>query len=84
MLLRHSDWLKPLAEEEQGAGRRSCRAQSQKRRSQRRVGFIGANMADEIGKAQAAKPGGDTIFGKIIRKEIPADIVHEDDKVYNK
>uniref|UniRef100_A0A3Q3WDP1 HIT domain-containing protein n=1 Tax=Mola mola TaxID=94237 RepID=A0A3Q3WDP1_MOLML len=37
-------------------------------------------MADEIGKAQAAKPGGDTIFGKIIRKEIPADIVHEDDK----
>lgn len=27
----------------------------------------------------AAKVGGDTIFGKIIRKEIPADIVHEDD-----
>ena len=25
--------------------------------------------------------GGDTIFGKIIRKEIPADIVYEDDRV---
>ncbi|XP_057311583.1 adenosine 5'-monophosphoramidase HINT1-like [Hydractinia symbiolongicarpus] len=27
----------------------------------------------------ADKVGGDTIFGKIIRREIPADIVHEDD-----
>ncbi|XP_037639079.1 histidine triad nucleotide-binding protein 1 [Sebastes umbrosus] len=26
-----------------------------------------------------AETGGDTIFGKIIRKEIPADLVHEDD-----
>lgn len=33
----------------------------------------------EVGKAQAAKLGGDTIFGKIIRKEIPATIVYEDD-----
>lgn len=40
-----------------------------------------ANMADEISKAQAAKPGGDTIFGKVIRKEIPAKIIHEDDLV---
>ncbi|KAG7476487.1 hypothetical protein MATL_G00083500 [Megalops atlanticus] len=37
-------------------------------------------MADEIAKAQAAQPGGDTIFGKIIRKEIPAKIFHEDDE----
>ncbi|NP_001279234.1 histidine triad nucleotide-binding protein 1 [Callorhinchus milii] len=37
-------------------------------------------MADEIRKAQIAKPGGDTIFGKIIRKEIPAKIIHEDDQ----
>ncbi|XP_003963878.1 adenosine 5'-monophosphoramidase HINT1 [Takifugu rubripes] len=36
-------------------------------------------MADEIAKAQAAKPGGDTIFGKVIRKEIPANIIYEDD-----
>ncbi|CAF97091.1 unnamed protein product [Tetraodon nigroviridis] len=36
-------------------------------------------MADEIAKAQAAKPGGDTIFGKIIRKEIPAKVIYEDD-----
>ena len=38
-------------------------------------------MADEIEKAQGAKPGGDTIFGKIIRKEIPANIFFEDDQV---
>ncbi|EPQ11004.1 Histidine triad nucleotide-binding protein 1 [Myotis brandtii] len=38
-------------------------------------------MADEIAKAQAALPGGDTIFGKIIRKEIPAKIIFEDDQV---
>jgi hypothetical protein len=31
--------------------------------------------------AQTAKPGGDTIFGKIIRKEIPAKIIFEDDHV---
>uniref|UniRef100_A0A4W5PJ53 Uncharacterized protein n=1 Tax=Hucho hucho TaxID=62062 RepID=A0A4W5PJ53_9TELE len=36
-------------------------------------------MADEIAKAQVAQPGGDTIFGKIIRKEIPAKILFEDD-----
>ncbi|XP_014714995.2 adenosine 5'-monophosphoramidase HINT1 [Equus asinus] len=39
-----------------------------------------AEMADEIAKAQAARPGGDTIFGKIIRKEIPAKIIFEDDQ----
>lgn len=38
-------------------------------------------MADEISKAQVAQPGGDTIFGKIIRKEIPAKIIFEDDRV---
>ncbi|KAM6475876.1 adenosine 5'-monophosphoramidase HINT1 [Liasis olivaceus] len=37
-------------------------------------------MADEIRKAQVAQPGGDTIFGKIIRKEIPAKIIFEDEK----
>ncbi|XP_044513957.1 histidine triad nucleotide-binding protein 1-like [Gracilinanus agilis] len=37
-------------------------------------------MADEISKAQTAQPGEDTIFGKIIRKEIPAKIIFEDDK----
>uniref|UniRef100_A0A8C8MGU7 Uncharacterized protein n=1 Tax=Oncorhynchus tshawytscha TaxID=74940 RepID=A0A8C8MGU7_ONCTS len=36
-------------------------------------------MADEIAKAQVAQPGGDIIFGKIIRKEIPAKILFEDD-----
>ncbi len=36
-------------------------------------------MSDEVAKAQTATAGGDTIFGKIIRKEIPADIVYEDD-----
>jgi len=36
-------------------------------------------MSGEVAKAQTAAPGGDTIFGKIIRKEIPAKIVYEDD-----
>uniref|UniRef100_A0AAZ3QZ72 Uncharacterized protein n=1 Tax=Oncorhynchus tshawytscha TaxID=74940 RepID=A0AAZ3QZ72_ONCTS len=35
-------------------------------------------MVDEIAKAQVAQPGSDTIFGKIIRKEIPAKILFED------
>ena len=38
-------------------------------------------MSNEVNLAQTAKPGGDTIFGKIIRKEIPSDIIFEDDKV---
>ena len=38
-------------------------------------------MADEVSKAQDAKPGGDTIFGKIIRKEIQSNMVYEDDQV---
>ncbi|XP_034041379.1 histidine triad nucleotide-binding protein 1 [Thalassophryne amazonica] len=37
-------------------------------------------MADETAKAQVAKPGGDTIFGKIIRKEIPTELIYEDDQ----
>ncbi|XP_067425015.1 adenosine 5'-monophosphoramidase HINT1 [Emydura macquarii macquarii] len=37
-------------------------------------------MAEEIRKAQAARPGGETIFGKIIRKEIPAKIIFEDEQ----
>uniref|UniRef100_A0A4W5RW70 Uncharacterized protein n=1 Tax=Hucho hucho TaxID=62062 RepID=A0A4W5RW70_9TELE len=35
----------------------------------------------EIAKAQVAQPGGDTIFGKIIRKEIPAKILFEDERL---
>ena len=42
---------------------------------------IKRRMSDEERAAQAAKPGGDTIFGKIIRKEIPAKIIYEDDQV---
>lgn len=38
-------------------------------------------MADEVEKAQAARPGGDTIFGKILRKEIPCNFIYEDDQV---
>ncbi|VDN14752.1 unnamed protein product [Dibothriocephalus latus] len=38
-------------------------------------------MSSEVEKAQTAAPaGGDTIFGKIARKEIPAKIVYEDDQ----
>jgi hypothetical protein len=38
-------------------------------------------MSDEIAKAQTAKPTEDTIFGKIARKEIKVDFLHEDDQV---
>lgn len=38
-------------------------------------------MATEQEKAQTAQPGGDTIFGKIIRKEIPAKVIFEDEHV---
>ena len=46
---------------------------------------------DEMSKAKLAAEeyqggkytSGDTIFGKILRKEIPADVVYEDDKVFN-
>ena len=41
-------------------------------------------MAGEVEKAQQAAAqgdGGDTIFGKIMRKEIPCDFIYEDDKV---
>ncbi|XP_026316339.1 histidine triad nucleotide-binding protein 1 [Hyposmocoma kahamanoa] len=34
----------------------------------------------EVELAQSAEPGGDTIFGKILRKEIPAKFVYEDDQ----
>lgn len=38
-------------------------------------------MADEVSKAQQASAGGDTIFGKILRKEIPCNFIYEDDQV---
>jgi hypothetical protein len=41
-------------------------------------------MSDEVEKAQKASPpstAGDTIFAKIIRKEIPAKIIFEDEQV---
>ncbi|KZC07113.1 PREDICTED: histidine triad nucleotide-binding protein 1 [Dufourea novaeangliae] len=37
-------------------------------------------MATEVEKAQTATPGGDTIFGKILRKEIPCNFIYEDDQ----
>ncbi|XP_011496418.1 PREDICTED: histidine triad nucleotide-binding protein 1 [Ceratosolen solmsi marchali] len=38
------------------------------------------NMASEVEKAHIATPGGDTIFGKILRKEIPCNFIYEDDQ----
>ena len=38
-------------------------------------------MSDETAKAQTAKPTEDTIFGKIARKEIKTNLIHEDDQV---
>lgn len=38
-------------------------------------------MSNEVDKAKIALPGGDTIFGKILRKEIPCNFIYEDDRV---
>lgn len=38
-------------------------------------------MSDEVAKAATADPNADTIFGKILRKEIPCSFIYEDDKV---
>lgn len=38
-----------------------------------------ASPMSEVDKAHSAAPAADTIFGKIIRKEIPAKIVYEDE-----
>jgi hypothetical protein len=40
-----------------------------------------SKMTDEVNLAQTAKIGGDTIFGRIIRKEVPAKIIYEDEQV---
>ncbi|VDL61040.1 unnamed protein product [Hymenolepis diminuta] len=37
-------------------------------------------MASEIEKAQTAKPDEDNIFAKIVRKEVPAKFIYEDDE----
>ena len=43
--------------------------------------IVPAKMADEVQKAQCAEKTEDTIFGKILRKEIPCTFIHEDDQV---
>ncbi|MFH4977305.1 hypothetical protein AB6A40_004014 [Gnathostoma spinigerum] len=44
------------------------------------ISLLGS-MESEVEKAQRPDAGDDTIFGKIIRKEIPAKIIYEDDNV---
>lgn len=41
-------------------------------------------MSNEAEKAQSAAPSEDTIFGKIVRKEIPSKFIYEDDQVGNR
>ncbi|XP_017038631.1 adenosine 5'-monophosphoramidase HINT1 [Drosophila kikkawai] len=48
--------------------------------SSRSIATCGARMASEVDKAQTAAASEDTIFGKILRKEIPCKFIHEDDK----
>ena len=43
--------------------------------------LVARKMSSEIEKAQSAVPTGDTIFGKILRGEIPCKFIYEDDKV---
>lgn len=38
-------------------------------------------MANEVQLAQNAQQSGDTIFGKILRKEIPCNFIYEDNLV---
>lgn len=40
-----------------------------------------AKMSNEVEKAQTASAAEDTIFGKILRQEIPCNFIHEDEKV---
>ncbi|XP_075218997.1 adenosine 5'-monophosphoramidase HINT1-like [Lycorma delicatula] len=42
--------------------------------------FSVREMSDEVEKAKAAVPSSDTVFGKILRKEIPCTFIHEDEK----
>lgn len=49
--------------------------------SRRSLSAFERAMAGEVKAADSAKPGGDTIFGKIIRKELPSEILFEDDQV---
>ena len=45
--------------------------------------FLLGEMAGEVEKARAAEAAGDTIFGKILRGEIPCKFIYEDDQVNN-
>lgn len=40
--------------------------------------YFSETMADEVKLAQSMGAGGDTIFGKILRKEIPCTFIYED------
>ncbi|VDN97173.1 unnamed protein product [Rodentolepis nana] len=42
--------------------------------------FFTVGMSSEIEKAQTAKPDDDNIFAKIVRKEIPAKFIYEDEE----
>lgn len=65
-----------------GALRFVARAKLVKRLTPRTIGFQ-CNYSDEAAKAQLVKAaeaiGSPTIFDKIISKEIPANIIYEDD-----
>jgi hypothetical protein len=52
-----------------------------KKQKQRSLSLFQIIMSDEIAKAQTAKPTEDTIFGKIARKEIKVELLHDDDQV---
>ena len=46
-----------------------------------RFRYIWGKMSSEVEKAQTASPDKeDTIFGKIVRKEIPTNFIYEDDQ----
>lgn len=57
---------------------RQCVKFNEAERRQLHISMLRA-METEVDKAQNAGPEGDTIFGKIARKEMPAKIIMEDD-----
>ena len=49
--------------------------------SNNRRHFLLRSAANRVEDPKMAANSGDTIFGKIIRKEIPSEFLHEDDQV---
>lgn len=59
----------------------SCHQQKKIKLTMFQLKRLWDKMADEVQLAQTAFAGEDTIFGKILRREIPCDFIYEDQLV---